>query len=119
MSLSKSRLFAVGVVTAGLGAAALLVNAVPQLRSGLSLGVPGALGETAPVEKPPARAADKPADASQPKDAVRVEAPHTQVNVDKERGKVSVKAPHTDVRVDPEKRRVQVRAPYVDLDIRW
>jgi hypothetical protein len=50
--------------------------------------------------------------------SVRVEAPHTGVDVDKESGKVAVRAPYTDVKVDPDKGRVRVRAPYVDLDIR-
>ena len=119
MSLSKSHLLAAGLVTAGVGAAVLLGNAVPQLRSALSLGVPGAVGETVPAEKAPPQAADKEDEASRPKGGVRVQTPHTEVNVDKERGKVTVKAPHTDVHVDPDKGRVQVRAPYVNLDIRW
>lgn len=119
MSLSKSHLLAAGLVTAGLGAAVLLGNAVPQLRSVLPAGGPGAVGGTVPAEKAPPQAADKRDGASQREGGVRVEAPHTEVNVDKERGKVTVKAPHTDVRVDPDKGRVQVRAPYVNLDIRW
>jgi len=118
MSQSKSRLLAVGTVTLGLGAAAVLASVVPQVRSALSLAVPGAVGETAPAEKAPPKA-DKDEAATEPKGTVRVEAPHIQVNVDKERSKVVVKAPHTDVSVDPEKKRVQVRAPFVDLDIRW
>jgi hypothetical protein len=119
MSLSKSRVLAVGLLTAGVGAAVVLPNAVPQLRNNVSLGVPGAFGETAPAEKAPPGEAGKKDEANPPKGAVRVQAPHTEVLVDKERGKVTVKAPHTDVRVDPDERRVQVRAPYVDLDIRW
>jgi hypothetical protein len=50
---------------------------------------------------------------------VRVHAPHTDVAVDKERGRVHVRAPYTDVKVDPDRGRVRVRAPYVNLDIRW
>lgn len=119
MSLSKSHLLAAGLVTAGLGAAVLVGNAMPRLRSVLPAGVPAAVGETVPAAKAPPHAADKQDEASPPKGAVRVEAPHTEVSVDKERGKVTVKAPHTDVRVDPDKGRVQVRAPYVNLDIRW
>jgi ferric-dicitrate binding protein FerR (iron transport regulator) len=62
----------------------------------------------------PPKQADKHAEKG-----VRVNAPGTVVDVDRERGKVSVTAPHTDVRVDPDKGRVQVRVPYVNLDIRW
>jgi hypothetical protein len=118
MSLSRSHLLAVGAVTLGLGAVAVVAGGVPQMRSVLSL-VPGAFGETAPAEKAPPKAAQNDDKATRPEGKVRVEAPHTRVNVDRERGKVVVKAPHTDVDVDPEKRRVQVRAPFVDLDIRW
>ncbi len=118
MSLSRSHLSAVGLVALGLSAAVVLGSAVPQLRGVLSLAVPGAVGETAPAEKAPPKPAGK-EDKAEPEGEVRVEAPRTQVNVDKASGKVSVKAPHTDVRVDPEKKRVQVRAPFVDLDIRW
>jgi hypothetical protein len=118
MSLSRSRLVAVGTVTLGLAAAAALGSGLPQVRSALSIAVPSAIGETPPAEKAPPKA-DKDEAAAEPKGTVRVEAPHTQVNVDKERGKVVVKAPHTEVNVDPEKKRVQVRAPFVDLDIRW
>lgn len=123
MSLSRSRLVAVSLVTVGVGAAVALGNALPQWRSVLSP-VPGAIGETAPERKkaPDAGVADerdKQEEANQARRGVQVEAPHTEVNVDKASGKVTVKAPHTDVRVDTEKGRVQVRAPYVNLDIRW
>ena len=50
---------------------------------------------------------------------MRVDAPGTAVNVDKERGKVTVTAPHTDVQRRPRQGPRQVRAPYVNLDIRW
>jgi hypothetical protein len=50
---------------------------------------------------------------------VRVTAPNTDVDVDKERGNVRVRAPHTKVDVDPDRGQVRVRAPYVNLDIRW
>jgi hypothetical protein len=50
---------------------------------------------------------------------VRVTAPNTEVDVDKDRGKVRVRAPYTKVDVDPDKGQVRVRAPYVNLDIRW
>jgi hypothetical protein len=124
MSMSRSRLFAVGVVTAGAGAAVALGNALPQLLGALTP-VPAAIGETAPAQKAPPKAPDKGekrderGKAGEPKREARVEAPGAEVNVDDASGKVTVKAPQTDVRVDPEKGRVQVRAPYVDLDIRW
>lgn len=63
--------------------------------------------------------ADAPATRVETGRNVRVEAPHTTVNVDRDRGKVRVQAPHTDVKVDPDKGTVRVRAPYVNLDIRW
>lgn len=94
MSLWKPRLLALGLLATGLGAAVALANTLPQSRGAL-----------------PA--------APQPEAGVRVEAPHTEVDVDTERGKVSVRAPYTDVRIDPDKGEVRVRAPYVDLDIRW
>jgi hypothetical protein len=50
---------------------------------------------------------------------VRVTAPDTEVDVDKERGQVRVRAPYTKVDVDPDRGQVRVRAPYVNLDIRW
>ena len=65
----------------------------------------------------PADKADKGAKGGD--DGVRVTAPGTKVNVDKDSGKVSVTAPFTDVHVDPDKGRVRVRAPYVNLDISW
>jgi ferric-dicitrate binding protein FerR (iron transport regulator) len=100
------RLIAFGVATAGVAAAGLLATAGRDLRSGLRL---EAAEQSVPAAKP----------ASPDATSVRVDAPGTAVNVDKERGKVSVTAPHTDVQVDPDKGRVQVRAPYVNLDIRW
>jgi hypothetical protein len=115
MPLLKSRLIAVGLVAAGLGAAAAL--GVPHLSGALL--APSAVGGTVAAKSAPAPAADNRAEAKQPEGGMRVEAPHAQVDVDKERGKVSVKAPYTDVQVDPDKGRVQVRAPYVNLDIRW
>jgi hypothetical protein len=73
-----------------------------------------------------ARSPDKPEARSvaprapQPPDrGVRVAAPDTEVDVDKERGKVRVRAPYTKVDVDPDRGQVRVRAPYVNLDIRW
>lgn len=102
MPLSRSRVFAAGLLTAGLGTAAVLGWAVP-----------------APTQNAPLLVADKQEETKQPDGSIRVDAPSTEVEVDKERGKLSIKAPHTDVRVDPDKGRVQVRAPYVNLDIRW
>jgi hypothetical protein len=105
MSPSKMRLLAFGVAAAGALTAGLLLNVGHDLRSGARL-----------AAAEPADPAAKPAKAGS---GVHVDAPGTQVDVDKERGKVSVTAPHTDVQVDPDKGRVQVRAPYVNLDIRW
>jgi hypothetical protein len=109
MSVSKVRLFAFGLAAAGIVAAGLLV-ADP---SGTSESGSGAPVRVADQPEPPKQA------GKQADDGVRVEAPGTVVDVDKERGKVSVTAPYTDVRVDPDKGRVQVRVPYVNLDIRW
>ena len=50
---------------------------------------------------------------------VQVNAPTTNVDVQKDTGKVRVRAPYTDVKVDPDKGQVRVRASYVDLNIRW
>jgi hypothetical protein len=50
---------------------------------------------------------------------VRVRAPNTDVDVDKDSGKVRVRAPYTKVDVDQDGGQVRVRAPYVNLDIRW
>jgi hypothetical protein len=82
-------------------------------------GAPGAVSTTEPAQASPLLVADKQDEGREPEGGVRVDAPHAQVDVDKQRGKVSVKAPYTDVRVDPDKGQVQVRAPYVNLDIRW
>lgn len=105
MSVSKMRHLALGLAAAGVMAAGLLAVA-PGLR-----GAPRveAAEQTAPDAKP----------ADENGSGVRVQAPGTEVNVDKQRGKVTVRAPHTDVDVDPDQGRVQVRAPYVNLDIRW
>ena len=50
---------------------------------------------------------------------VRVAAPTTNVDVDKDRGNTRVRAPYTKVDVNPDRGQVRVRAPYVNLDIRW
>ena len=130
MSMSKSRLLAFGLTAAGLAGAVALGTTAPHLGRTLLPGAAqqGALGENASADSVPVRVAEKQQDGVQADPAgklvetgrnVRVEAPYTAVNVDKERGKVRVKAPHTDVQVDPDKGQVRVRAPYVNLDIRW
>jgi hypothetical protein len=74
--------------------------------------------DAVPAEKPGERATTSREPA--PSDGgVRVAAPGTDVDVDKERGKVRVRAPYTKVDVDPDRGQVRVRAPYVNLDIRW
>jgi hypothetical protein len=102
-------LFALGLAAAGIVAAGLLVT--------------GPAGTSESRSAGPVRVADQPEPPKQAdkhaEQGVRVNAPGTVVDVDRERGKVSVTAPHTDVRVDPDKGRVQVRVPYVNLDIRW
>jgi hypothetical protein len=130
MSIFNSRLFVCGLAVAGLAGAVALGYAAPNLARSV---LPGAQQDTLV----PATAHDGNASvrgAEQAKDGVRVEAPdtqvetgrnvrvqapHTDVNVDKERGTVRVTAPHTNVHVDPDKGQVRVRAPYVNLDIRW
>jgi hypothetical protein len=107
MSVSKVRLFAFGAATAAVIATGLLLNVGHDLRGAPVLA----------AEEPAAAPAAKPADEDG--SGVRVDAPGTTVNVDKERGKVSVTAPHTDVQVDPDAGRVKVRAPYVNLDVHW
>lgn len=129
MSLSKSRLFVSGFAFAGLAGAVALGYAAPQLgKAVLFSGGDQAIARTAPADTALVRVAEKQKDGvrvdvpSAQVDAgrnVRVDAPHTAVNVDKESGRVRVKAPHTDVKVDPDRGQVRVRAPYVNLDIRW
>jgi len=78
--------------------------------------------DAAPAAKdttPPAPAARKDGSSTRKDRDVRVTAPNTAVDVDKERGKVRVRAPYTKVDVDPDRGQVRVRAPYVNLDIRW
>ena len=104
MSQTSMRALAYGVAAAGAITAGLLFGLGHDLRGGPRLEA----AEPATPQAPP------PGDRG-----VHVDAPGTEVHLDKERGKVSVTAPHTDVRVDPDAGRVQVRAPYVKLDIRW
>ncbi len=106
MPRPRLRLFAFGLAAAGIAAAGLLTDAGQYLRNGAHA---DAAEQAAPGAKP----------ADQHGGTIRVDAPGTQVDVDKERGNVRVTAPHTDVRVDPDKGQVTVRAPYVNLDIRW
>lgn len=130
MSFFNSRLLVSGLALAGLAGAVVLGYAAPYLgRSVLPGAQQGTLvPATTPDSSAPVQVAEK------AKDGVRVEAPGTQVetgrnlrvqapytdvSVDKERGKVQVTAPHTNVHVDPDKGQVRVRAPYVNLDIRW
>jgi len=116
--MSKSRLLAIGLAVTGLaGAVALGYNAYSRSDALLPIAAESEPAAKAPVQVAEKQKTDGPSKEAAP--GVRVEAPHTAVNVDKERGKVRVKAPHTDVRVDPDKGQVRVRAPYVDLDIRW
>jgi CO/xanthine dehydrogenase Mo-binding subunit len=115
MSVSRMPLLALVVAAAGgLAAAGWLSAAEPPVATTKP-------GEAVPVQSSdqgkPADKADKGAKGGE--DSVRVTAPGTKVNVDKDSGKVSVTAPFTDVRVDPDKGRVRVRAPYVNLDISW
>lgn len=127
MSLSKSRLLFPGLAVAGLAGAVALGYAAPQLgRSLLPGGVQQGSLAAGPSDQTPLRVAetqkatvDAPATQVETGRDVRVQAPHTDVSVDKERGRVQVTAPHTNVHVDPDKGQVRVRAPYVNLDIRW
>jgi len=129
MFWSRSRLVASGLVGAGVIGAVALGFAAPHLGGNL---LPGgarhdALATAAPADAGPILVAEKQKDAKgnapSPRAdggrGVHVEAPATDVNVDKQSGKLRVKAPHTDVNVDPDKGQVRVRAPYVNLDIRW
>jgi ferric-dicitrate binding protein FerR (iron transport regulator) len=102
----RLRLFAFGLAAAGIAGAGLLTHTGLDLRSSARA---DAAELTAPAENPAHRQGG----------SIRVDAPATRVDVDKERGNVRVTAPHTDVRVDPDKGQVTVRAPYVNLDIRW
>jgi hypothetical protein len=94
-------LAALGVVAGGLLTVGYGLHGAPRLQAAES---------TAPEAQSPGDGAGG---------DVRVDAPGTAVNVDREHGKVSVTAPHTDVNVDTDRGRVKVRAPYVNLDISW
>jgi len=128
MPLSKSRLVVSGLAIAGLGAVALGYAAPYVGKTWLSSADRNAFAQTAPAAPSPIVVADKrndgvrveaPGTQVDTERNVRVDAPHTAVRVNKDTGKVAVRAPHTDVKVDPDKGQVRVRAPYVNLDIRW
>ena len=105
--MSKSRLFVSALAVAGLGAVAL-GYAAPQLGKAW---LPNA--DRSSLVQAPA-AGPSPAVATEA--GTRTTVPGTQA----ETGPVvRVDAPHTAVKVDPEKGQVRVRAPYVNLDIRW
>jgi CO/xanthine dehydrogenase Mo-binding subunit len=110
MSVSKTRLVVLGLAAAGAVAVGFSMGVGHDLRlEAAEPGIDAGPAAGAPDAKPAGRAGGD----------VRVDAPGTAVNVDKERGKVSVVAPYADVQVDPDKGRVQVHAPYVNLDVRW
>lgn len=128
MTMFKSRILVTSLAVAGVASAVALGFAAPHIGSLLNAERQSAVkvGEASVMS--PTLVADKKDGAAQPKAQppqgngardVKVEAPYTSVNVNKDRGNVRVTAPHTDVRVDPDRNRVQVRAPYVNLDIRW
>ena len=127
MTMFKLRILVTSLAVAGVASAVALGFAAPHLASLLSADTQSAVKVSAADVMGPTLVADKKDGAEQPKAQppqgggrdVRVEAPSTRVDVNKDRGNVRVTAPHTDVRVDPDKSRVQVRAPYVNLDIRW
>jgi ferric-dicitrate binding protein FerR (iron transport regulator) len=121
VSVSKLRLAAVGLAAAGAVALGWATNVGQTLRSDLQTSAAGIVSGNSEVsgDRGAIRVAEREEPSKRTDSPVRVDAPGTQVDVDKERGKVSVTAPHTDVHVDPDKGRVQVRAPYVNLDIRW
>jgi hypothetical protein len=93
-------------------------DAAPPAKTPSAPAAPPARKDSAAPDKPAAAAPAPEARTGTGRD-VRVRAPHTEVDVDKERGKVRVRAPYTSVNVDPDRGQVRVRAPYVNLDIRW
>jgi hypothetical protein len=115
MLLTKSRVLVTALSVAAVAGAVALGFGSSYVNEAFRPAVMQAATEPAPSENP-LPVSGKPAAAS---DSVRVEAPSTRVDVNKDSGKVRVKAPHTQVQVDPDQGRVRVRAPYVNLDIRW
>jgi len=123
MSILKPSVVVAGLVVA-LGAAVGLTSmGVTQVSKPKTLPEAGdAASKEAPADaaKSSAGKADRPTEKADKSDrSVHVEAPGTNVDVQKDTGRVRVKAPYTDVKVDPDKGQVRVRAPYVDLNIRW
>jgi hypothetical protein len=119
MLLTKSRVLIPALSVAGLAGAVALGFGTPYLGDAFrSAPAVHAAADPAPADNGPLLVAEK-TDTEPADRTVRVDAPSTRVDVDKERGKVRVDAPHTQVRVDPDQGRVRVRAPYVNLDIRW
>jgi hypothetical protein len=127
MMLSRSRLLASGLAIAALGAVGLSY-AAPHLgrtwwpgsdRSALAQAAPAASPMTVAKAGKDAVRVEAPGTQVEVGRNVRVDAPHTAVRANKDSGKVAVRAPHTDVKVDPDKGQVRVRAPYVNVDIRW
>ncbi|MBX9590655.1 MAG: hypothetical protein K2X43_15210 [Hyphomonadaceae bacterium] len=127
MRLSKSRLVALGLAVAGLGAVAVARTELPGFGAASMLAQSSAVGATpsAVADTGKAGAGKLDAEVAAPGAAaaagrtVRVDAPQTAVKVSGDSGKVAVRAPYTDVKVDPDRGQVRVRAPYVNLDIRW
>ena len=124
MRSTKSPMLASAIVVAGLAGAVALGYSVPKIGSAflasstMTTAAP-ASSEAAAIQVAERRDPASKAPAAPGTGDVRVDAPHTSVNVDKDRGRVRVEAPHTQVQVDPDQGRVRVRAPYVNLDIRW
>jgi hypothetical protein len=120
MLLTRSRVLIPVLSVAGLAGAVALGFGTPYLGDALRSprAVQAAVG-SAPADNGPMRVAERTETGPAADRGIRVDAPSTRVDVDKERGRVRVDAPHTQVRVDPDQGRVRVRAPYVNLDIRW
>jgi len=117
MALTKSRVLVSALSVAGVAGAVALGFGSSYVGEAFRPAAMQAATEPAPADNP-ILISDKPAVAPAD-DSVRVDAPSTRVDVNKDSGKVRVDAPHTQVRVDPDQGRVRVRAPYVNLDIRW
>ncbi len=117
MLLTKSRVLVSALSVAAVAGAVALGFGSSYINEAFRPAAIQAATEPAPAEIP-LPVSGKPA-AAPADNTVRVEAPSTRVDVNKESGKVRVDAPHTQVQVDPDQGRVRVRAPYVNLDIRW
>jgi hypothetical protein len=131
MQIRKRQLMAGGAAVAAAGVVAVLAySAVSQrglVHQNVDAATAGALSASAHESVTSAARerhdrtaqADRSNQRAEADGAIHVDAPGTDVKVDKERGEVRVKAPYTNVHVDPDKGQVRVRAPYVDLNIRW